>query len=52
MINLRVLKVLLTYHLNVLQHKADDIATVVSEIATLGPCGNCDIAQEVLMLLQ
>lgn len=43
---------LLSYHLNVFQHKIDDIATVVSEIASLGTTGNREIAEEVMMLIQ
>ena len=36
MINLRVLKVLLSYHLNVLENKLDDIYPMVEEIARIG----------------
>ena len=36
MINLRVLKVLLTYHLNVLSDKVEDLYPVIEEMANLG----------------
>jgi hypothetical protein len=51
MINLRVLKVLLSYHLNILQHKTDDIRLVVEEIASVGTQQNQELAAEVLLLI-
>ncbi len=44
MINLRVLRVMLSYHLNVLGQKREDIRLIASEIAKVGLPENQTIA--------
>ncbi len=44
MITLQVLKTILTYHLNLMTHKKDDIKALAAEIANLGPSHNREIA--------
>ena len=51
MINLRVLRVLLSYHLNVLGSKVEDVYPVIEEIANLGLSENQDLANDVLSLI-
>lgn len=51
MINLQLLRVLLTYHGKLLTHKRQDIYSIVSEIASLGPVQNREIAQEICVLI-
>jgi hypothetical protein len=45
MVNLQLLKVLLTYHLKALQYKLHEIRAIAAEIANLGPHQNREIAQ-------
>jgi hypothetical protein len=44
MINLQLLKTLLTYHQNILAHKKHDIKAIASEIANLGPTQNREVS--------
>jgi hypothetical protein len=50
-INLHLLKVLLTYHLNSLGHKRGDVLTIVGEIASIGSLQNREVAQEICMMV-
>ena len=51
MINLQLLKTVVTYHQNLLTHNKDDIKAIVSEIATLGPTQNREVATEICLLI-
>ena len=51
MINLRVLKVLLSYHLNILENKLDDIYPMVEEIARIAVPENQSIAGDIMSLI-
>ena len=51
MINLQLLKVIMAFHLKALSHKRTDVQAIVSEIATLGPLQNREIAQEICVLI-
>jgi hypothetical protein len=52
LINLYLLRVLLTYHMSSLMNKRDDVWTVVSEIANMGAQQNSEVAQNICLLLQ
>jgi len=52
MINLQVLKTLLTYHQNLLTHKRQEIKAIASEIANLGPTQNREISTEICLLIE
>ena len=51
MINLQLLRVLITYHGKLLAHKRQDIHSIVSEVSSLGPIQNREIAQEICVLI-
>lgn len=51
MINLQLLKALLSYHMKALGHKKSEIQGMAAEIATLGPQQNREIAQEICVLI-
>jgi hypothetical protein len=51
MINLQLLKVILAFNMKALAHKRAEIQGIASEIATLGPLQNREIAQEICTLI-